>query len=352
MPSYSKLPSLETLTDLVWIQTGFIGDIILTTGAMARAKKLFPHVHHHLVTTKTGKLILEKGFPLSSLHVFDKSSGMSGIWTAAKAVRDHLGLGAVTLQPHLSTRSSLLAAAIGNPVITFHEASLGFLASRRVPRVAVFHEADRNAVLLEGLGVSRELLLDVRPTLEILALPQSGALSALKAPKKWIGVAPGSIWGTKRWPVEKFSALVLKLLSHSDVGVALIGGKDEQDLCQIIFEDAKNSAGERLVNLAGQTSLDDLRALFPALKLVVSNDSSPVHYGSAYNIPTVEIYGPTIPAFGFGPLADKSSIVETKGLDCRPCGNHGPQKCPLGHFLCMKQIDVERVYEACLKVVL
>ena len=357
MPSYSKLPSNDQLTDFVWIQTGFIGDIILTTGAIERARQLFPHARQHLITTKTGKMVLENGLPLDSLHVFEKSSGLGAIWRTARAVKANLGPCAIILQPHLSTRSSLLAQVLGKPIITFREASLAFLAAKRVPRIAVFHECSRNAVLLEALGVPRAALVDSKPILTSLALPQTGPLAALRASPSdvtWIGIAPGSIWGTKRWPVEKFSTLVQRLLDHKNIRIALIGGKDEQALCQEICDNTLRTrplAAEQLANLAGKTSLDDLRALFPALKLVVSNDSSPVHYASAFNIPTIVIFGPTIPAFGFGPLASHSQIIETQGLDCRPCGNHGPQKCPLGHFNCMKHIDVDRVYDACLATV-
>jgi heptosyltransferase-2 len=56
--------------------------------------------------------------------------------------------------------------------------------------------------------------------------------------------------------------------------------------------------------------------------------------------PTVAIFGPTVPAFGFGPLAPHSTIVENAGLDCRPCDKHGPPACPLQHWKCMRDVTV------------
>lgn len=358
MPSFSKLPSKEQTTDIVWIQTGFIGDIILTTAAIEKSRELFPAARQHLVTTNLGKMVLENALALDSIHVFDKSSGARGLWSTAQAVRTQLGTGAITFQPHLSTRSSLLTFMIGAPVITFREASLAFLAAKRVHRIAVLHEVDRNAALLEALGTARENLVNNRPKLRSKELPPQGPLAALiktqgQPVKCWIGIAPGSIWGTKRWPLEKYTSLVHRLLEQQNLGIALIGGKDEQPLCQQIFDSAiknRSSAEGRLLNLAGQTSLDDLRAVFPALDLVVTNDSSPIHYASAFNIPTVAIFGATIPAFGFGPLADNSVVVETLGLNCRPCGNHGPQTCPLGHFKCMNDLEVDTVFRECMKI--
>jgi heptosyltransferase-2 len=56
------------------------------------------------------------------------------------------------------------------------------------------------------------------------------------------------------------------------------------------------------------------------------------------NTPTVAVFGPTVPAFGFGPLAERAAVAEIAGLDCRPCDRHGPRRCPLGHWRCMREI--------------
>jgi heptosyltransferase-2 len=61
------------------------------------------------------------------------------------------------------------------------------------------------------------------------------------------------------------------------------------------------------------------------------------------NTPTIAIFGPTIPAFGFGPLADRSTVVGHQLIACRPCDRHGPQRCPLGHWRCMREIMAEDV---------
>ena len=61
------------------------------------------------------------------------------------------------------------------------------------------------------------------------------------------------------------------------------------------------------------------------------------------NTPTVAIFGPTVPAFGFGPLAERAAIVEDELLACRPCDRHGPRRCPLGHWRCMRGMSPERV---------
>jgi heptosyltransferase-2 len=52
---------------------------------------------------------------------------------------------------------------------------------------------------------------------------------------------------------------------------------------------------------------------------------------------TLAIFGPTVPAFGFEPLAPGSQTAGVDDLACRPCDAHGPRVCPLGHWRCMRE---------------
>jgi heptosyltransferase-2 len=61
------------------------------------------------------------------------------------------------------------------------------------------------------------------------------------------------------------------------------------------------------------------------------------------NTPTVSVFGPTVPEFGFGPLAERTAIAGVTTLNCRPCDKHGPQRCPLGHWRCMREITPEDI---------
>ena len=101
-----------------------------------------------------------------------------------------------------------------------------------------------------------------------------------------------------------------------------------------------------MIDLVVRTSVDGLRAIYPKLDLIVCNDSSPIHYASAFDVPTLAIFGPTVPAMGFGPRSSKNKVlgIQSKDMPCRPCSDHGPQRCPLSHFGCMKQLTVETVY--------
>jgi len=66
---------------------------------------------------------------------------------------------------------------------------------------------------------------------------------------------------------------------------------------------------------------------------------------------TVTVFGPTVPGFGFGPLAPGSVAVGLEDLSCRPCHPHGPQTCPLGHHRCMRDLDESTVLARALSAI-
>jgi heptosyltransferase II len=68
--------------------------------------------------------------------------------------------------------------------------------------------------------------------------------------------------------------------------------------------------------------------------------------------PTVAIFGPTVPEFGFGPLARSRVVVGHESLACRPCHRHGPRRCPLTHFRCMRELTPELVAEHTRRLIL
>lgn len=145
-----------------------------------------------------------------------------------------------------------------------------------------------------------------------------------------MAVAPGSIWGTKKWPYYPELARGLTL------PVVALGGPADAPLAEAVAREAPG----RAVSAAGELSLRESAALIERAAVLVTNDSAPLHFATAVGTPVVAIFGPTIPAFGFGPLGPDDAIVEHPSMPCRPCSPHGPQVCPLGHHKCMRELDV------------
>ena len=143
----------------------------------------------------------------------------------------------------------------------------------------------------------------------------------------------GGGWEIKRWPVEKFIELS-SMISHSLKRrvVVLYGPSEEADAARI-------STASKGV-LAPQTSLKQMGAILSLSKLLITNDSGPMHIAAALRVPTLAIFGPTSPRLQ-GPYGNISEIVRNERLDCLECNL---TKCPIGNP-CMKELDAVTVFE-------
>ncbi len=337
---------------LIWVQTSFLGDLVLTTGAIALAKRRWPNVRQLLVTTPVGASLLNGHPYLDGVVSMQKRGlGIANMLSTRRRVREWTGPNAkdsYILVPHRSPRTALLSASLGHPSIGYCENALAAFLTHRVSRVSVLHEAVRIALLLEPLGVPREDILAVRPWLPDFGSGADQRWRALvgdfDSSQTLIGIAPGSVWGTKRWPPESFRVLIQSLQEeYPSFGLVLLGSSSEVETAEKVLD--AHLPSDRFVNLVGKTSFADMRLVMRKLSLLVTNDSAPMHFASAFNVPTVGLFGATNSAMGFGPLADRSRVCEID-LNCRPCSDHGPQVCPLGHFRCMRDLSVVQVMDA------
>ena len=104
-------------------------------------------------------------------------------------------------------------------------------------------------------------------------------------------------------------------------------------------------AGNRILDVAGRTTLGQAAALIGLSAAIVGNDSAPLHFASLQNIPTVAVFGPTVTEFGFGPFSRCHAVVQLD-LACRPCSPHGTAVCPLGTHACMLGVPAASVMAA------
>lgn len=156
-----------------------------------------------------------------------------------------------------------------------------------------------------------------------------GELLAAQAasPLGYAVLMPGTNWETKRWPVEKFAALVAPLRERFGLASVLAGGSDAAAM-------ALQLPGA--INLAGKTSLKQLTALLEGAALVVANDSGPMHIAAALGRPLVTPFGPTNP-IRTGPFRRMESVIRLN-LPCSPCYS---RHC--SHRSCLNWLEVEPV---------
>ncbi len=319
------------------VQTSFLGDVILTTPLIAELSERGPV---DVLTTPIGRSVLANNPAIRKVIVFDKKTRGRIIhtWKIARSLREReAGLHSSTAyMAQGSMRSAAIAAFAGIPERIGFDTSAGKpLYTRTVEYRADKHHAER---LLRLAGVQDPEGDRIRPRLypgDSDRREVDRLLEGVTAP--FMVFAPGSAWGTKRWPYFPHLATMLT----AEFPVVVIGGEAEGALAGEI----EVAAPGKTIDATGDLSVLGSAELIRRAVAIVSNDSAPLHLASAMNTPTVAVFGPTVPDFGFGPLADRRIVAGLGGLACRPCDRHGPQRCPLGHWRCMRELSAEYVYK-------
>lgn len=327
------------VTSSLVIQTSFLGDTVLTTPLLAQLAR---RGDVDVVTTPAAAALLANNPAVRAVIVYDKRGvhrGLQGFVMLARLLRQTPYDMAFLAQG--SFRSAALALAAGVPSrIGFDTSSGRLLYTRRVAFREDLHHAARLLRLARpnGRPAAPE---ELRPLLypgdaERNAVDALLAHHGMAAGDRFVAIAPGSVWATKRWPWYAELAALLQ----TRMRVVIVGGADDAELARAIM-----TAAPAAIDATGKLSLLASAALIGRASALVTNDSAPLHLASAMGTPTVAIFGPTVPAFGFGPLAPKSVVVGHEALTCRPCDRHGPQRCPLGHFRCMRELDATMMAE-------
>jgi lipopolysaccharide heptosyltransferase II len=327
------------LTSVV-IQTAFLGDVVLTTPLLTVLAER--HGPVDVVTTPAAAPLLASHPAVRRVIPYDKRGGDRG----ARGLRQLAArLGAERYEaaylPHRSLRTAALAFLARIPRRVGFADGWWVLYTESRPRPHTGHEIDR-LLALAGEPSRHHTL----PTLQLSVADVARAkallgMGTIRSP--YAVLAPGSIWGSKRWP--QFAALTRRLVERLDV--VLVGGSEDAALAEGIVAGVRDAgAAHRALTLCGRLSLRESAAVIQDAVVLVTNDSAPLHFGQAVGTPTVAIFGPTIPAFGFGPRGPRDVVVGVDGLSCRPCSPHGPEACPLGHHLCMRALSVDDVLHA------
>ncbi len=326
------------------IQTAFFGDVILTLPLAQVLKSRLGAEVDFLCIPMTS--ILVKDNPnIDNVIVFDKKGKDRGLKSFKRLIRkikfkryDYV------FSPHRSMRSTLLSYFSKSEMTTgFDTAALSRLYTNKVKYINNIHEIQRNLKLLEPAGIEINEIIkpdlyfhedDVKPV--NLLLKQFH----IAPDDKFITIAPGTIWQTKRFPEDKIIE-VLDILAGDNVPVVLTGSKKDMELCRFIIDKTKN---DKVYNASSKLTILQSAYLIKKSRVILTNDSSPLHLANAVGTRVVAVFGATVPEFGFYPIGKNDVVIQTLGLKCRPCAIHGGNKCPIKTFVCMQNINPADVY--------
>lgn len=318
------------------IQTAFLGDVVLATAALESIRASNPGIKLSMLVRKGNEGLLKDHPFLHEVLVWNKRENkIRNLFSLITMIRNKRFDAVINLQRFFA--SGLLTAFSGAKIKAgFDKNPCSFLFTHKAKHVIGDgrHEIGRNHEIVQKA---------IDCTLQKPQLyPRDTDDAMVKTYKQhpYITMAPASVWFTKQLPEEQW--IKLMRIIPREFKIYLIGGPDDASLATRLIGLAGDHRSE---NLCGKLSLLQTASLMRDAAMNFVNDSAPLHIASAMNAPVTAFFCSTIPAFGFGPLSDRSTVMEIReALACRPCGLHGKKACPEKHFRCGYHIPVETLY--------
>ena len=330
-------------TRILVVQTGFLGDVVLTTPVLAALRRRFACARLAMLVTPAAVPLVAHHPAVDVVLADDKRGrdrGLAGLVALARRLRAERFT--VAVAAHKSLRTALLLRAAGvRRRIGFAGAPGAPLYTERVPRLLALHDRDRILALLGPLAAVPPLGAARHPWIALDEATRGRAndllAGVLAEGRPLAGLCPGSAWRTKQWPAASYGALA-RALEARGYRCVLLGAPNERGVTAAV----RAAAGGAGLDLAGETDVAVLAAVLARMAVVVTNDSAPMHLAAAVGVPQVAVFCATVPAQGYGPLGTRAAVVE-KALGCRPCGRHGGRACPRGTDDCMQLVEVDDV---------
>lgn len=311
---------MQDVKKILLITLSNIGDVILTTPVIDRLKKRFPQSHLTvLVGPKASELF--NGAPGIELMVYDKFIPL----------RSKLALAA-----ELRKRRYDLVVDLRNTVFPY------LIGPRHRTRVfgkvakGIVHMRDRHLAKLRPLGIAVD-----QPAYWLWVGPEDEAYvdellnkCGIASCDRTVAVSPGAASDLKRWRADGFGEVCDRLMEDG-CRVIMVGDEGDSRLIDQIGRAMKNSP----VMVPGQTSLRQLGALLKRCRLLIANDTAPMHFGVALGVPTLAVFGPTNHK-KYGPIGPLHCVVR-RDLNCSPCEESSCSR----NRECMNLISSDEVYQ-------
>lgn len=335
--------------------TNWIGDVVISLPALAALRARFPSAKIVLVSKPWVSELYLHHPAVDRQIVYDPSGehrGASAFWRFVRNLRAERFDAAILFQN--AFHAAWMAWRAGIPVrIGYARDGRSSLLTDAVevpPPAAYGHQAYYYLHLLFRAGViarpkavhpESDMRLYLTETEKRWATLHLDGLG-LRGPRFLVGLSPGASFGpAKRWLADRFAALADRLIGALHADVLIFGSRDERPLAEEIAHAMKHTP----TILAGETTLRQFLALLAQCRLVVCNDSGPMHLAAALGLPVVAVFGSTDER-ATGPLGAHARVVKHQ-VACSPCGL---RHCPID-FRCMEGVTVDDVCQAGIRLV-
>ncbi|GAB4250931.1 MAG: lipopolysaccharide heptosyltransferase II [Acidobacteriota bacterium] len=332
---------------LVVRATNWVGDAVMSLPALKELRRRFPRAHLAVVA-RDWVADLYRGQGLAD-EIFVIPRGRRSLHLAPRL----RGFDCAILFQN-AFEAALLAFLARIPErCGYAVQGRGWLLTHKVrPRAALQgkHQAYYYLDLLYRLGLTDRDFLAANDSPDIsLRIPESAEERLAEVLQRHgvdyrlplAALHPGAAYGpAKRWPAERFAALADRLQERTELRVVFVGSSGERGLAEAI----RRLMRTQPVLLHGETDLPMLLALFRRSRLVVTNDSGPMHLAAAAGAPQIALFGST-DEVATGPLNPRAVVI-ARHPECSPCFR---RTCPID-LRCFRSITVEDVWAAAERI--
>ena len=349
---YSPLqkPSLIPKRILV-IRVDRLGDVILSTPVVQALRQQYPHAFIAMMVRPACEDVVKGNPYLNEVILYEKEGRHRSIWGTirfSRTLRRHAFDTAVVLHP--SNRSHWIPWLAGIPIRIGYDRKTGWLLTHRLPhhkQEGSKHESIYTLELLQPLGItsppSPRPVVPIQPRanqrVEML-LAERG----VRPEERLVAMHPSASCISKRWMPERFAQVADRLIVEQGVRICLVAGEADAMYAHQVAQAMR----QEVVDFADELSVAELAALLRRCRLLISNDSGPVHVAAAVGTPVVDIFGRNqrgLSPMRWGPVGEGHVILH-KEVGCVTCLAHN---CDI-EFLCLTSLGVEEVYLAAVSV--
>lgn len=324
------------------VRTDRIGDVLISTPVLKALREHYPTSYLAMMVAPATREIVEGNPCVDKVIVFDKDRyrGFFATFSFAKKLKNEDFDVALFLHP--TVRVHLLAFLAGIKERIGYDRKAPYFLTRTIPhrkQEGTKHECDYNFDLLELLGiyhVQRELYMPIRADSE-RAVEELLGEAAIAPGEVLVAVNPASSCISHRWPLVKFAEVIDRLQTQFRVKVLIVADTMHRDVSLELLGLTKTMP----LDFSGRFNLSELASLFKRCRLVISNDSGPVHLAVAVKTPVISIFGRNQPGLSprrWGPLGPWDVFLHRQ-IGCDPCLAHACTH----HFKCLEAISVDEV---------